>query len=110
MSRHGGNKVEKGTYWDLGNGQRVDLEKEGVLPGDRKTIYAKIPPGLMLILGPVLGLLYVIFLPFIAIGTVAAVAGRKAVGGVLGLAGRSLSFGWRPSTAHLAGKKRKKKE
>lgn len=109
MSKHsGGHKVEKGTYWDLGNGRRVDIDEEGVLPGDSKTIYAKIPPGLMLVLGPLVGLLYVVFLPFIAIGTVAAVAGRKVIGAVLGLAGRSLSFGWRPSTAHLAGKKRRK--
>lgn len=102
--------MEKGTYWDMESGQRVDLETEDVLPGDSKTVYTKIPPVLMLLLGPVIGLLYVIFLPFIAIATVAALAGRKILGGLIGLVGRSLSFGWRPATAHLAGKKAKKKK
>jgi hypothetical protein len=76
------------------------------LPG--REAKSRIPTGVMIILGPFVGLLYVIALPFMAIATVAALAGRKIVGGVLGLVGRSVSFGWRPATAHLTGKKRKK--
>jgi hypothetical protein len=78
-----------------------------VLPGG-ETKQSRIPTGIMIILGPFVGLLYVIALPFMAIATVAALAVRKIVGAVLSLVGKSVSFGWRPATAHLTGKKRKK--
>ncbi|GBD98028.1 hypothetical protein BMS3Abin07_00035 [bacterium BMS3Abin07] len=63
----------------------------------------------MLLLGPILGLAYVILLPFITIATVITVAVEKAVVGMLGLAGATVPFEWRPTTAYLTGKKRKKK-
>jgi hypothetical protein len=62
-----------------------------------------------LLAGPVIGLLYVIALPFIAIGTVVAMIGKKVLEGAAGLAGSLVSFGWRPSEAHLAGKKKGRK-
>jgi len=61
-----------------------------------------------LVLAPFIGLAYVIALPFIAIGTVLAVAGKKAVTGAANLAGNLASFGWRPLEAYLSGKKKLK--
>lgn len=107
---HGGNKVEKGTYWDLNSGLRVDVDKEEVLPGDSKANYSRFSPGIMLLLGPVLGLLYFISLPFIAIATMITLVGKKLLGGLAGLMGHIVSFGWRPSEAHLAGKKKRVKK
>lgn len=55
---------------------------------------------------PFIGLAYVIALPFafmFALGSV-------AVNGALSLAGREAVFGWRPTEAYLAGKKKGKKE
>ncbi len=63
----------------------------------------------MLLLGPILGLAYVIFLPFIAIATVITVAVEEAVVGMLGLVGATVPFEWRPTTAYLSGKKRRGK-
>lgn len=63
-----------------------------------------------LLLGPILGLVYVITLPFIAIATMATLVGRKLFGAILGMVGSFVSFGWRPSEAHLAGKKKNKKK
>jgi len=68
----------------------------------------KLQSGLMVLAGPVLGLAYVIALPFIAIGTLVAVVGRKAGGWLIALVSNLVSFGWRPSEAHLAGKKKEK--
>jgi len=62
-----------------------------------------------LLAAPLVGLLYVITLPFIAIGTVLAMVGKKVLGGGATMAGNLISFGWRPSEAHLAGKKKGRK-
>jgi hypothetical protein len=62
-----------------------------------------------LVLGPVLGLLYVICMPFMAIATIVTLLAGKVMGGVLGLLRDLVSFGWRPSEAYLSGKKKKKK-
>ena len=110
LTYKGGTKVEKGTYWDLSNGQRIDVTDEAVLSGSGSSTYLRISAGAMLLAGPVIGLLYVVLLPFIGIATVTAVAIRKIVGGAFNLIGKSLSFGWRPRTAYLTGKKKKDKK
>lgn len=61
-----------------------------------------------LLLGPIVGLIYVISLPFIAIATIVTLIGKKALGGILSLLRNLVSFGWRPSEAYLSGKKKKK--
>lgn len=108
LTYKGGQKVGKGTYWDLKNGRRIDVTGEDVLSGERTSTYLKMPSGVMLLAGPVIGLVYVIFLPFIGIAVVATVAGRKLVEGMANLIGKSLSFGWRPKNAYLSGKKKEK--
>lgn len=108
LTYKGGQKVGKGTYWDLKNGRRIDVTDEVALPGERTATYLKMSSGVMLLSGPIIGLIYVIFLPFIGIAVVATVAGRKIVEGMANLIGKSLSFGWRPKNAYLSGKKKEK--
>ncbi len=103
-----GNRVGKGTYWDLSSGQRVDVEQESILMGASSATFLRMPPAVMLIAGPIIGLAYVLCLPFIGIATVLSFAAGKLVNGLLGLIGKSLSFGWRPKEAYLAGKNKKK--
>lgn len=55
---------------------------------------------------PFIGIAYVVSLPFAFLYALAT----AALSGVLGLAGRSASFGWRPTEAYLAGKKKKAEE
>lgn len=62
------------------------------------------------LLGPLLGLVYFICLPFIAIGTIITLMGRKILGGMMNQARNLVSFGWRPTEAYLGGKKKKKRE
>lgn len=60
---------------------------------------------------PFIGLLYVVTLPFLFIGTFAKeVAGlaANAFARATGEAGRTVSFGWRPTEAYLGGRKDKK--
>jgi hypothetical protein len=106
----GGSKVGAGTYWNMSSGERIDVSAEAVLSGDGRSTFYRISSGIMLLIGPVIGLMYVLLLPFIGIGTVAVLAARKVVGGMLSLIGKSLSFGWRPKEAYLAGKKKNKKD
>ncbi|MGD0282850.1 MAG: hypothetical protein ABSB95_10855 [Dissulfurispiraceae bacterium] len=61
----------------------------------------------MLLLGPVVGLIYVIFLPFVSIATLIVMVGGKALEKLWSLARNIVYFGWRPSEAYLSGKKKK---
>jgi hypothetical protein len=105
MFTRGGQRVAKGTYWDMGTGVRVDLAEEGILPGTEKSMYIKAPSALVLLAGPALGLLFAVFLPFIGIAMTAALVARKIGEVAVSAAARSVSFGWRPIEAYLAGKK-----
>ncbi|MEW6108299.1 MAG: hypothetical protein AB1632_03885, partial [Nitrospirota bacterium] len=49
------------------------------------------------------------FLPFIGIAMLIKVVVQKVAGGAFSTARSTASFGWRPSEAYLAGKKKKEK-
>ncbi len=56
--------VGRGTYWSFGSGRLLRLREEGVLPGPRENRWLRIPAAvLLLVLGPLLGLLFVMCLP-----------------------------------------------
>ncbi len=61
-------------------------------------------------LGPILGLAYVICMPFLAIGTIAVLLGRKGLDVLLGILRNLVTFGWRPSEAYLSGKKKRERK
>ena len=105
MLNKGGHKVAAGTYWNLANGSRVQMDQEGVLPGDGKARYLKAPVAVMLVAAPVIGLVFAVFLPFIGIAMTLSLIGKKLVDGVASAAAGSMSFGWRPIEAYLAGRK-----
>jgi hypothetical protein len=110
LTYKGGHKVGKGTYWDLANGRRIDVASEGVLAGGETATYVRMSSAVMLLSGPFIGLLYAILMPFIGIAAAVVLSMRKAVDGLHTLVAKSISFGWRPSNAYLAGKKKKKEE
>jgi len=107
MLNKGGHTVKAGTYWNLSNGNRVQMEQEGVLPGSGQTRYIKAPVAVMLMAAPVIGLLFAVFLPFIGIAMTLSLIGKKLANTVTEAAAGSMCFGWRPVEAYLAGKKRK---
>ena len=82
----------------------------GVLAGNGTATYVRMSSAVMLLSGPVIGLLYAILMPFIGIATVATLAVREVLGGLYELVAKSIYFGWQPKNAYLAGKKHKKGE
>jgi len=107
MLNKGGHMVKAGTYWNMANGNRVQMEQEGALPGSGTTRYIKAPVAVMLMAAPVIGLLFAVFLPFVGIAMTIGLVSKKLAEGVVSAAAGSMSFGWRPIEAYLAGKKRK---
>lgn len=108
MFTKGGQNAVAGTYWNMADGSRIDLAEAGTLPGGRDAMYLKAPSAAVLAAGPVLGLVFAIFLPFIGIVMSLGQVGRKVADSAVGHAAQSVSFGWRPIEAYLAGRKRKK--
>ncbi len=110
LKHNGGDRVGKGTYWNLGNGERIDIKDEGILPGDAGKTFYKMPAAAVLVAAPVLGLLYAAFLPFIGIAMVVKLVAQKLGGGAMETVQGSASFGFRPSESYLSGKKKGKKD
>jgi hypothetical protein len=104
----GGQPVKKGTFWNVRNGSRIDVGRKQELPGSGKDRYLRLSPPLMLLAGPILGLLYVVFLPVASIAIVALLIIKKILGGLVGLVSKLSYFEWRPAESYLAGKKKSK--
>jgi len=107
MLTKGGHTVKAGTYWNLANGSRVQMEQEGALPGSGDIRYIKAPVVVMLMAAPVIGLIFAVFLPFIGIAMTLSLVGKKLASVATEATAGSMSFGWRPIEAYLAGKKRR---
>ncbi len=61
---HGSDLVKRGTYLCITTGEFTNVgEKGGYLPGETGSHYVKVNPLLALIVGPIAGMLFVIFLP-----------------------------------------------
>ena len=110
LTYKGGNRVSKGTYWDLSKGTRVDVAYEDILPGNAASTWLRMPVAVMLLSGPVIGLLYAVLMPVIGIATVATLAVKGILTGMYNLAAKSVSFEWGPGNAYLSGKKKKEKD
>ena len=110
LKYNGGNRVGTGTYWNLTNGERIDIRDEGILPGEAKKAYYRMPAAAIIVAGPVLGLIYALFLPFIGIAMLVKLVGQKAGAGVMEMVHGSASFGWRPSESYLTCKKKEAKK
>jgi len=88
------------------------VEKQGALTGTEGETYFRVPMLLMLATAPLLGLVFVIFLPFIGFAAVAYLAGQKVVeviGGAATQAQRVVRPSWAPSLAFLSRSKPAKK-
>jgi len=110
MKKKGGEAVGRGNYWNFATGERVHIEDSGVLPGDESQTWYKGNPVMILLAGPVLGLAYAVFLPFIGIAMAASLIGRRIFGGAADRVQKGATFSWKPSEAYLAGKKGRAKK
>jgi hypothetical protein len=104
----GGQTVGSGTYWNVLTGQRVDIDRQGTLPGGNRSTYLRASSSAVLLSGPILGLAYIVFLPIMGIVTALSLLVQKTLGGAFNLGKNIVSFGWRPNEAYLGGKNKKK--
>ena len=106
--RHiGGERGGRGNYWNFSTGERVSIETEGVLAGDESQRYYRLSPAAILLAGPIIGLAYAAFLPFIGIAMIGDLLLKKAFGGIVRNARKGAAFSWQPSESYLSGKKAK---
>ena len=115
----GGIAVEKGLYWDPMDGQRVNMQHGDILPGDDSKVYLRISPVSLLLIAPLFGMMYVMFLPLFGIGVfvvswLVIIINSLAKVTMVGIqvcsriAGRGVSFNWHPSNAGFSGTGRMK--
>ena len=109
LAYQGGTAVRRGTYWNLSNGMREVLEREGTLPGNKANRYLKAPPIVMVLMGPVIGFFYVLVLPFIGMAMILTILARRLGEMLFGALGTTAAFGWRPVEAYLMSRRKKAK-
>lgn len=114
MAHTGGTKVNYGFYWSAKAWDMAMVPAEGgLLPGGSDRRYARIPTGLFLLMAPLMGALYVVFLPVAGFVLVAGHALRAlktlALDAVMQIA-VAVSPSWAPGEAYLASRKRAKAE
>lgn len=109
----GGTAVRSGYYWNLGRWEVIPVARDGEqLPGGRGDKFLRIPVLAVLMLLPMLGGLFVVFLPVIGF----VLTFHAAVRPIVGLFKKSaedlastVTPGWAPGEAHLTGKRAEKK-
>ncbi len=89
--------------------RRIATDRRGHRETDEEREAGGTPFVLMFPLAVVQGGLYVAFLPVVSIATAVQMIWRRVLGGIALHARRSISFGWRPTEAYLAGKIRRKR-
>jgi hypothetical protein len=77
---NGGSRVKAGFYFNKANWEIVTVsgKQGGLLPGDAKADYLRVPAVAMLAGAPVLGAAFVVFLPVIGFALLAKAAFSKA--------------------------------
>ncbi len=110
---YGGEVVKRGIYLSLNRKDLITIENEGeFLAGESNDSYVKVPPLAMIVVGPFMGLIYVIFLPFISFAVILGLVARRVWLGVRQI-GESLlgvaTANWRPGVAYFGRGKQSRK-
>ena len=101
---HGGEKVGPGVYLNMKTVSFASMSDEGMLPGAAGDEYRAVPAIVMLVVGPALGLVYAIFLPFIGLAMVAWTLAAKLgqlTGEAAAASARVLRPAWQPAMSFL---------
>ena len=114
MKRYRGKQiVEPGLYFNLAQLSFESVDTKGALPGSENDVYRRTPVVALLAVGPILGLAFVVFLPFVGF----AMLGRLIVGKLaLWTTEAAVSFArvvrpaFRPARAFLSRSKRAKSQ
>ena len=104
----GGAKVSGGYYWHTRSWHVEVVPSEGGrLQGERTASYLKVPFPVLFVVVPVMGLLFLMFLPFIGFGLFAYAIAKRIGGGIRRGATELASTvhpGMVPGEAYLTGK------
>ena len=108
MAYTGGCEVKSGYYW-CPRSWKVEVvpPEGGRLPGPGGVRYVKVPFPLLFVVVPVLGALFLMFLPVIGFALLAQGLVKRIIGGVKTSAedlAANVTPGWAPGAAHLTGK------
>lgn len=105
MKRYrGGENVGPGVYLNVKTLAFASMSDEGTLPGTAGEEYRAVPAIVMLIVGPALGLVYAVFLPFIGLAMVAWVLAGKLgqlTADAAAASARVLRPAWQPAMSFL---------
>ena len=102
---HGRDEVGPGLYFQPGRLSFEARPETRPLPGDPSEVYFRVPALLLLVAGPLLGLLFAIFLPFIGLVMLARLLVTRAfsvAADAARVAPRSGRPSWEPRTAFLS--------
>jgi hypothetical protein len=110
FSHTGGQVVGAGSYWNFSTGERVQVLDSQRLPGEHDAAYYRLPPLAVLLLAPLFGLVYALFLPFIGMAMLVTLIGRKVFGSLFDGLWKTAAFGWRPSEAYMLGRKKSRRD
>lgn len=106
MARYEGKaRAGPGIYLNPARLQFTSLEDSGYLPGTASDKWYQVPEALMLLLAPLVGLAYVIFLPligFVLLGGAVLEALQRALAPTTEAAFRVLRPAWQPARAFLS--------
>lgn len=82
MFKHrGGDVVKGGFYWNQPQWRLENVEgKSGTLPGDEESRFARVPTLVLFLVAPIMGALFVVFLPFIGFALLIGMLVARAVG------------------------------
>ena len=111
--RIGGTAAKTGFYWNLGKWEMTMVPKQGgILPGGVNDAYLKVPVVALLVMAPLMGAVYAMFLPFIGFAMLFTFLGKKAL--AMGRSGAvdvaaTMTPNWRPGEAYLAEKPKSEK-
>ncbi|MBK9238840.1 MAG: hypothetical protein IPL75_00970 [Acidobacteria bacterium] len=97
--------VDPGLYFNLTRFHLESVDRQGPLPGTDTDVYRRVPMVVMLALAPLLGLAFVIFLPFLGfamVGRLLAAKTAEAATGAATAAVRVMRPGWAPALAFFS--------
>jgi hypothetical protein len=106
MKRYAGTEtVAPGLYFNLRQVAFKSLDEEGPLPGTTDDTWRAVPTLTLLVVGPLMGLAFVVFLPLICfamVGWLLGIKGARLAAAVTRAATRVVKPGWEPSLAFLS--------
>jgi len=108
--RTGGTAAKNGFYWNLAKWEMTMVPKQGgILPGGVDDRYLRVPVLGLLVVAPLMGAVYAMFLPFIGFAMFFTFLGKKALSmgrsGAVDVAA-TMTPTWRAGEAYLAEKKK----